>query len=84
MIVFLKILLGLLTILFSFIGIGITILTTKNIINEDAIQKAFDAYPDKYKSLRGYTTSEVKRMLKIMGLVFIILSISFVFLIIVL
>ena len=84
MIVFLKILLGLLTILFSFIGIGITILTSKNIINEDAIQKAFDAYPDKYKSLRGYTTSEVKRMLKIMGLVFIILSISFVFLIIVL
>ena len=84
MIVFLKILLGLLTILFSFIGIGITILTSKNIINEDAIQKAFDTHPDKYKSLRGYTTSEVKRMLKIMGLVFIILSISFVFLIIVL
>ena len=84
MIIFLKILLGLLTVLFSFIGIGITILTTKNIINEDAIQKAFDAYPDKYKSLRGYTTSEVKRMFKIMGLVFIILSISFVFLIIIL
>lgn len=84
MIVFLKILLGLLTILFSFIGIGLTILTSKNIINEDAIQKAFDTHPDKYKSLRGYTTSEVKRMLKIMGLVFIILSISFVFLIIVL
>ena len=84
MIVFLKILLGLLIVLFSFIGIGITILTTKNIINEDAIQKAFDAYPDKYKSLRGYTTSEVKRMFKIMGLVFIILSISFVFLIIIL
>ena len=84
MIVFLKILLGLLTVLFSFIGIGITILTTKNIINEDTIQEAFDTHPDKYKSLRGYTTSEVKRMLKIMGLVFIILSISFVFLIIVL
>ena len=84
MIVFLKILLGLLTILFSFIGIGLTILTSKNIINEDAIQKAFDTHPDKYKSLRGYTTSEVKRMLKIMGLVFIILSISFVFLIIIL
>lgn len=84
MLVFFKILLGLLTILFSFIGIGITILTSKNIINEDAIQKAFDTHPDKYKSLRGYTTSEVKRMLKIMGLVFIILSISFVFLIIVL
>lgn len=84
MIVFLKILLGLLTVLFSFIGIGITILTTKNIINEDTIQKAFDTHPDKYKSLRGYTTSEVKRMFKIMGLVFIILSISFVFLIIVL
>lgn len=84
MLVFFKILLGLLTVLFSFIGIGITILTSKNIINEDAIQKAFDTHPDKYKSLRGYTTSEVKRMLKIMGLVFIILSISFVFLIIVL
>ena len=84
MLVFFKILLGLLTILFSFIGIGITILTSKNIINEDAIQKAFDTHPDKYKSLRGYTTSEVKHMLKIMGLVFIILSISFVFLIIVL
>lgn len=84
MIVFLKILLGLLTVLFSFIGIGITILTSKNIINEDAIQQAFDAHPDKYKSLRGYTPYEVKRMLKIMGLVFIILSISFVFLIIVL
>ena len=42
MLVFFKILLGLLTILFSFIGIGITILTSKNIINEDAIQKAFD------------------------------------------
>lgn len=84
MIIFLKILLGLLTVLFSFIGIGITILTSKNIINEDAIQKAFDAHPDKYKSLRGYTISEVKRMFKIMGLVFIILSISFVFLIIIL
>lgn len=84
MIVFLKILLGLLTVLFSFIGIGITTLTAKNIINEDTIQEAFDTHPDKYKSLRGYTTSEVKRMHKIMGLVFIILSISFVFLIIVL
>ena len=84
MIIFLKILLGLLTVLFSFIGIGITILTSKNIINEDAIQEAFDTHPDKYKSLRGYTTSEVKCMLKIMGLVFILLSISFVFLIIVL
>lgn len=84
MIVFLKILLGLLTVLFSFIGIGITTLTAKNIINEDTIQEAFDTHPDKYKSLRGYTTSEVKRMLKIMGLVFIISSISFVFLIIVL
>lgn len=84
MIIFLKILLGLLTVLFSFIGIGITILTSKNIINEDAIQKEFDAHPDKYKSLRGYTISEVKRMFKIMGLVFIILSISFVFLIIIL
>jgi hypothetical protein len=65
-------------------GIGITILTSKNIINEDAIQKAFDTHPDKYKSLRGYTTSEVKHMLKIMGWVFIVLSISFVFLIIIL
>lgn len=84
MIVFFKILLGLLTVLFSFIGIGITILTSKTIINEDAIQKAFDTHPDKYKSLRGYTTSEVKRMLKVMGWGFIIASISFVFLIIVL
>lgn len=84
MIIFLKILLGLLTGLFSFIGLGITILTSKNIINEDAIQKAFDTHPYKYKSLRGYTVSEVKRMLKRMGWVFIILSISFVFLIIVL
>lgn len=84
MLVFLKILLGLLTILFSFIGIGITILTSKNIINEDAIQQAFDTHPDKYKSLRGYTTSEVKRMLKMMGWGFIVTSISFVFLIIVL
>ena len=84
MLVFFKILLGLLTVLFSFIGIGITILTSKNIINEDAIQKAFDTHPDKYKSLRGYTTSEVKLMLKIMGLLFIILSISFVILIIIL
>lgn len=84
MIVFLKILLGLLTVLFSFIGIGITILTTKNIINEDAIQKVFDTHPDKYKSLRGYTTSEVKRMLKMMGWGFIVASISFVILIIIL
>jgi hypothetical protein len=84
MIVFLKILLGLLTVFFSFIGIGITILTTKNIINEDAIQKAFDTNPDKYKSLRGYTTSEVKRMLKMMGWGFIVASISFVILIIIL
>ena len=84
MLVFFKILLGLLTVLFSFIGIGITILTSKNIINEDAIQKAFDTHPDKYKYLRGYTTSEVKLMLKIMGLLFIILSISFVILIIIL
>ena len=84
MLIFFKILLGLLTVFFSFIGIGLTILTSKNIINEDAIQKAFETHPDKYKSLRGYTTSEVKRMLKIMGLVFIILSISFVFLIVVL
>ena len=84
MIVFLKILLGLLTVLFSFIGIGITILTSKNIINEDVIQKVFDTHPDKYKSLRGYTTSEVKLMLKVMGWGFIVASISFVFLIIVL
>ena len=84
MIVFLKILLGLLTILFLFIGIGITILTSKNIINEDAIQQAFDTHPDKYKSLRGYTTSEVKRMLKMMGWGFIVTSISFVILIIIL
>jgi hypothetical protein len=84
MIVFFKILLGLLTVLFSFIGIGITILTTKNIINEDAIQKAFDTHPDKYKSLRGYTTSEVKRMFKMMGWGFIVASISFVILIIIL
>lgn len=84
MIVFLKILLGLLTVLFSFIGIGITILTSKNIINEDTIQEAFDTHPDKYKSLRGYTTSEVKRMLKIMGWGFIVVSISFVILIIIL
>lgn len=84
MLVFFKILLGLLTILFSFIGIGITILTSKNIINEDAIQKVFDTHPDKYKSLRGYTTSEVKLMLKVMGWEFIVASISFVFLIIVL
>lgn len=83
MIVFLKILLGLLTVLFSFIGIGITILTSKNIINEDAIQQAFDAHPDKYKSLRGYTISEVKHMLKIMGWEFIVASISFVILIII-
>ena len=83
MIVFLKILLGLLTVLFSFIGIGITILTSKNIINEDAIQQAFDTHPDKYKSLRGYTTSEVKRMLKVMGWGFIVASISFVILIII-
>lgn len=84
MLVFFKILLGLLTILFSFIGIGITILTSKNIINEDTIQEAFDTHPDKYKSLRGYTTSEVKCMFKIMGWGFIVASISFVFLIIVL
>lgn len=84
MIIFFKILLGLLTVLFSFIGIGITILTSKNIINEDAIQEAFDTHPDKYKSLRGYTTSEVKHMLKIMGWMFITLSIGFVFLIILL
>ena len=84
MIIFLKILLGLLTVLFSFIGIGITILTSKNIINEDAIQEAFDTHPDKYKSLRGYTTSEVKHMFKIMGWMFITLSIGFVFLIILL
>lgn len=83
MIVFLKILLGLLIVLFSFIGIGITILTSKNIINEDAIQQAFDAHPDKYKSLRGYTISEVKHMLKIMGWGFIVASISFVILIII-
>lgn len=83
MLVFFKILLGLLIILFSFIGIGITILTSKNIINEDAIQKAFDTHPDKYKSLRGYTTSEVKRMLNVMGWGFIVVSISFIFLIIV-
>ena len=84
MIIFLKILLGLLTVLFSFIGIGVTILTSKNIINEDAIQEAFDTHPDKYKSLRGYTTSEVKHMLKIIGWMFITLSIGFVFLIILL
>jgi hypothetical protein len=84
MLVFFKILLGLLTILFSFMGIGITILTSKNIINEDAIQKAFDTHPDKYQSLRGYTTSEVKHMLKVLGLVFTVLSIGFVFLIIIL
>lgn len=83
MIIFLKILLGLLTVFFSFIGIGMTILTSKNIINEDTIQKAFDTHPDKYKSLRGYTTSEVKHMLKIMGWVFLVLSISFVILIII-
>jgi hypothetical protein len=84
MIVFLKILLGLLTVLFSFIGIGITILTSKNIINEDAIQKVFDTHPDKYQSLRGYTTSEVNYMLKVMGWMFIGLSIGFIFLIIIL
>ena len=84
MIVFLKILLGLLTALFSFIGIGITTLTAKNIINEDTIQEAFDTHPDKYKSLRGYTTSEVKCMFKIMGWGFIVVSISFVILIIIL
>lgn len=83
MIIFLKILLGLLTVLFSFIGIGITILTSKNILNEDAIQKAFDTHPDKYKSLRGYTPSEVKRMLKVMGWGFIVVSISFIILIII-
>lgn len=83
MIVFLKILLGLLTVLFSFIGIGITILTSKNIINEDAIQQTFDAHPNKYKSLRGYTPYEVKRMLKVMGWGFIVASISFVILIII-
>ena len=83
MIVFFKILLGLLTVPFLFIGIGITILTSKNIINEDAIQQAFDAHPDKYKSLRGYTISEVKHMLKIMGWGFIVASISFVILIII-
>jgi hypothetical protein len=65
-------------------GIGITILTSKNIINEDAIQKAFDTHPDKYKSLRGYTTSEVKYMLKVMGWMFIGLSIGFIILIIIL
>lgn len=83
MIIFLKILLGLLTVLFSFIGIGITILTSKNILNEDAIQKAFDTHPDKYKSLRGYTASEVKHMLKMMGWGFIVVSISFVILIVI-
>ena len=83
MIIF-KILLGLLIALFSFIGIGITILTSKNIINEEAIQQAFDTHPDKYKSLRGYTTSEVKHMLKVLGWVFTVLSIGFVFLIIIL
>ena len=83
MIIFLKILLGLLTVLFSFIGIGVTILTSKNIINEDAIQETFDTHPDKYKSLRGYTTSEVKYMLKIMGWGFIVVSIIFVILIII-
>jgi hypothetical protein len=84
MLVFFKILLGLLTVIFSFIGIGMTILTSKNIINEDAIQKAFDTHPDKYKSLRGYTTSEVKHMMKVMGWMFIGLSIGFIFLIIIL
>ena len=83
MIVFLKIFLGLLTIFFSFTGIGITTLTSKNIINEDAIQEVFDTHPDKYKSLRGYSTSEVKHMFKIMGWGFIVLSISFVILIII-
>ena len=83
MLVFLKILLGLLTVIFSFIGVALTILTSKNIINEDAIQKAFYTHPDKYKSLRGYSVSEVKHMLKTLGWVFIVLSISFVILIII-
>lgn len=84
MVILFKILLCIFPVLGVLLGLAIIISIAKKPINEKSIQELMGVHPDKYQSLRDYTPSEILRMLKILGWLFIIICTGFISLIIIL